>query len=163
MHRGLVAAVAGAALATSSVLVAAAPAGASGLSIKVSPSTRLTNNQAVTITGSGLGRSTHGSIATWFASECTSKAIGVRSLDPDFSPHCAPLIVKALHVSPRGTFSAKFRVATGAVADDFCGTPGHLTCLIAVGTATGRHVTATIKFKDLTPHTAPTSTTKPAK
>jgi hypothetical protein len=160
MHRGLLAALAGAALATASLGVGIAPAGASGLKIKVSPSTRLINNQAVTITGSGLGRSTHGSIATWFASECTPNALGVRNLYPGYSPHCAPLIVKALRVSPKGTFSAKFRVATGTVADGSCGVPGHLTCIIAVGTATGRHATATIKFKDLT--VPSTSTTKPA-
>jgi hypothetical protein len=160
MHRGLFAALAGAALAAASLGVGIAPAGASGLKIKVSPSTRLTNNQAVTITGSGLGRSTHGSIATWFASECTTKALGVPNLDPGYSPHCAPLIVKDLRVSPKGTFSAKFRVATGTVADGSCGVPGQLTCVIAVGTATGRHVTATIKFKNLTPPS--TTTTKPA-
>jgi hypothetical protein len=161
MHRGLFAALAGAALAAASLGVGLAPAGASGTKIKVSPSTRLTNNQSVTIRGSGLGRTSHGSVAAWFVSECTTKALKVRNLDPDFSPHCSPLNARPLLVSAQGTFSTQFRVATGKVGDGSCGVPGHLTCIIAVGTAAGRHATATIKFTNGIAKS--TTTTKPAK
>ncbi len=127
--------------------------------MKVSPANRLTNNQAVTISGSGLGLSKNGSDVTWFASECTTKALGKGNLDPDFSPHCSAVLVKPLRVSPRGSFSIKFKVATGKLADGDCGVPGHLTCVIAIGTATGRHVTAKIKFKNITPPPAASTTT----
>jgi hypothetical protein len=127
--------------------------------VKVSPANRLTNNQTIKISGSGLGKSKNGSIVTWFASECTTKGLGVKSLDPDFSPHCAVTLVKPLRVSPSGRFSLKFKVATGKVGDGDCGVPGHLTCLIAIGTATGRHATAKIKFKNITPAQLKTTTT----
>jgi hypothetical protein len=163
MHRGLVAALIGTAIVGSSTFVAGAPAGASGPAIKVSPARGLTNNQTITISGSGLGKTKHGSRAAWFASECTTKAIGVRSLDPDYSPHCAPTLVQALSVSPTGRFSAHFPVATGKVADGVCGVPGHMTCIIAVGNAAGLHRTATIRFKSMPAPKPPrtTTTTKP--
>jgi hypothetical protein len=139
---------------------AASRPGISRPHITVSPASRLVNNQKITISGSGLGKSKNGSIVTWFVSECTTKALGVKSLDPDFSPHCAVTLVKPLRVSPSGRFSVKLKVATGKLADGDCGVPGHMTCVIAVGTATGRHVTAKIRFENIgTPEPKNTTTT----
>jgi hypothetical protein len=162
MFRRFIAACAVVALSGAAVLVSVAPAGAAGPRLKVTPSKGLTNNESVTITGTNLGKTTNGTLGYWFVTECNLRALRVRNLDPDYSPHCAPQIVQPLRVSPRGTFSEKFRVATGKVADGSCGVPGHMTCIIAVGTSTGRHVTARIRFKNyVLPSTPGTTTTKP--
>jgi hypothetical protein len=143
----------------SSLVALGGPAGASGISVRVSPSSGLVNNQAVTITASGLGKSKHGSIATWFASECIPNAAHVRNLDPGFSHDCAVSLIKDLKVTPAGAVKATFRVATGRVGTGSCGVPGHLTCLIAVGTAVGVHKTVTISFKKVKPAPKPKATT----
>jgi hypothetical protein len=147
----------------SSVVALGGPAGASGLSLRVSPSTHLVNNQKVTITASGLGKSRNGSIVTWFASECIPKAAHVRNLDPGYSPYCSSPLIKALRVTPAGTVKVSFKVGTGTVGAGSCGVPSHLTCLIAVGTAVGKHKTATISFKNVFPKPKATTTSTAAK
>ena len=130
------------------LLLGAAPAGASGISVKISPSKGLTNGKVVTITGKGLGKTAHGSSGTWFASECTAAVTG--KLSPADASHCAISTAKALTVSASGTFSTKFKVLTGTVGDGQCGVPGFLTCVIGVGTATGAGTVVKITFKKVT-------------
>jgi len=36
---------------------------------------------------------------------------------------------------------------TGIVGDGYCGTPGHLTCVLSVGTAAGRGTVVRIAFR----------------
>jgi hypothetical protein len=138
-------AIIGTSFLAATVLLGTAPAGASGLSVKVSPAKGLTNGKVVAITGKGLGKSAHGSTGTWFASECTAAVIG--KLSPADASHCAISTAKALTVSAKGTFSTKFKVLTGTVGDGQCGVPGSLTCVIGVGTATGQGTVIKITFK----------------
>jgi hypothetical protein len=117
-------------------------------SLSVSPSKFLVNGQTVTLKGSGYGKSKHGSLVTWDASECVSKASKVANLYPGFSKYCSLPLLLPLHVSPSGSFTAKFKVATGRIGESVCGTPGHQTCVIEVGSAEGRHSNAaTISFR----------------
>jgi hypothetical protein len=166
MHRRTTAALVGLLAMGSSLAVASGASAASGPSIKVSPSSNLVNGQTVTITGTGLGQTTNGSVDAWFAAECVPKAAKIRNLDPDFSPYCSHSAYIPLQVSKAGTFSAKLTVSTGKTGKGSCGTSGHLTCLIGVGTGQGKHTTVHITFKKITlPKTKPpgsstTSTTK---
>jgi hypothetical protein len=140
----------------------ATPAGASGasgtagLSLKVTPDRNLVDGQAVTVSGHGLARTDDGTILTWFATECTAAVHGRMNLTTD-TPHCDVADAQAVHVAHNGTFSTKFRVRSGIVGDGYCGTPGHATCVIAVGTVKGQGSVAKISF--VTPSTPPSSTT----
>jgi len=145
MYRRKIAALAVAGLAAASVLAGAGAAGASGISVKVSPSKGLVNAQTVTITGSGLGKTTHGSTSTWFADECNALVTG--KLTTADTPHCDVSVAKTLTVSKSGSFTSKFTVATGTVGDGVCGVTGHLTCVIGIGTASGKGTVVKITFK----------------
>ena len=128
-------------------LTLASPAGASGLSVKVSPSKGLTNGKTVTVVGTGLPKSADGTnIGTWFADECNALVTG--KLSPADTPHCDVSVAKVLKVTKHGTFSVKFKVATGTVGDGACGTTGHLTCVIGIGTASGQGTVVKITFKN---------------
>lgn len=151
----------GSAVLVATLLVGTLPAGASPV-LTVSPNHRLLNNQKLTVKGSGLPRSKTGSDITWFISECAPAAAKVSNLDPDFSPYCSANLVKPLRVTPQGTFSVTLRVATGTIGKGSCGLPGHLTCLIGIGTAVGRHATTKITFKNVFP-VAPKPHTKASK
>jgi hypothetical protein len=146
MHRGKVGAALVAGLALASSLVLASPAGASGLSVKVSPSKGLTNGKTVTIVGTGLPKSADGTNGTWFADECNALVTG--ELSPADTPHCDVSVAKVLKVTKHGTFSVKFKVAAGTVGDGACGTAGHLTCVIGIGTASGQGTVKKITFKN---------------
>jgi hypothetical protein len=163
MRRWLVAVLVGLLTTGGSLLAVTGPSGAAThrIHLQLSPAKGLTNNQKVTISASGLGKSKHGSIVTWFASECIPKAASVRKLDPGFSHDCAVSLVHPLRVSPAGTVKTSFHVATGKVGGGLCGLPGHLSCVIAIGTAQGQHKVATITFKNITPAPTTTTTTKP--
>jgi hypothetical protein len=141
----MVAGLLGIGMAAVSTMGGAGPAGASGLTVKVTPSKGLTNGKAVTITGKGLPRSKHGLVNIWFASECNAAVTG--KLSPADASHCAVSTAIPLKVSPSGTFSATLRVVAGAVGDGKCGVPGSLTCVIGVGTASGQGTVVKISFK----------------
>jgi hypothetical protein len=137
----------------------AAPAGASGttgLSIKATPDRNLVNGQVVTVSGRGLARTDGGTNLTWFATECTAAVRGRMNLTTD-TPHCDVAEAQAIRVGHNGTFSTKFRVRSGIVGDGYCGTPGHASCVIAVGTVKGQGTVAKISF--VTPSVPPTSAT----
>lgn len=127
----------------------ATPAGASsstgGLSVKVTPGHNLTNGELVTVSGHGLTRSDDGANVTWFAVECTAAVRGRMNLTTD-TPHCDVADAQAIRVAHNGAFSTKFRVHSGIVGDGYCGTPGHASCVIAVGTVKGQGSVAKISF-----------------
>ena len=153
-----------AAAATLGCLVAAAfvaaplPAGASGVSVKVTPNRGLVNGQSVTISGRGLARTADGKPLTWFAVECTAAVMGRLNPSTD-TPHCDITAAQALRVAHNGTFTARFRVMTGIVGDGYCGTVGHATCVIGVGDVQGQGTVVRITFKVPAPAVPATTTT----
>ena len=133
-------------LVGAAVLAAPPSAGASGVSVKVTPNRGLVDSQTVTITGRGLTRSANGKPVTWFAAECTAAV--VRRLNPSTDTlHCDVTAAQALRVARNGTFTARLLVRTGIIGDGYCGTPGHATCVIGVGNVGGQGTVARITFK----------------
>ena len=129
------------------VLAEAVPAGASSVSVKVSPDSGLVNGRIVTVSGHGLVRSYEGTAQTWFATECTAAVRGRMSPTTDTS-HCDITDAKAIRVAHNGSFSTRFRVRTGIVGDGYCGSNGRATCVIGVGTAAGLGTVVKISFAD---------------
>ncbi len=126
----------------------------------MTPDRNLVNGQAVTVSGHGLARTDGGTNLTWFATECTAAVRGRMNLTTD-TPHCNVADAQAVRIAHNGTFSIKFRVHSGIVGDGYCGTPGHASCVIAVGTVKGQGTVAKISFvtPSAPPTTASTSTT----
>jgi hypothetical protein len=176
MHRRSAVAVVAAGLTGTGVLVLAvlvaaaipaapAQAGSSGLVVKVSPSRGLVDRQTVTLTGRGL-TAWGGNPRTWFVTECTVAVRGRMNPATD-TPHCDLTDAQPLHVRQDGTFSARYRVRAGIIGDGYCGTAGHATCVLGVGTAQGLGTIVRIMFKTAppaatTPTTSTTPTTTPA-
>jgi hypothetical protein len=121
----------------------ATPAGASGISIKASPTTGLANGQSVKVSGKGLPTTAKGKAITWFVDECNSAVSGHLSLTDE--SHCAVPLAKVLKVSKKGAFSITFKVATGKVGDGTCSKTTH--CVIGVGDAGGQGSVVKITFK----------------
>jgi hypothetical protein len=135
----------------------AVPAGASaGVSVKVAPNRGLVNGEVVTVSGRGLSRSNGGSGLTWFVTECTS-AVRNRVHPSTDTQHCDVADAKAIKVGHDGTFSTRFHVRAGIVGDGYCGTDGHMSCVIGVSTAQGQGTVVKITFA--TPKSTPTTTT----
>jgi Neocarzinostatin family len=132
-------------LSLAAAMVAAVPAGASGVSVKVSPAKGLSNGKVVTVSGTGLPVATNGKKNAFFIDECNAAVVGHRSVADE--PHCDVSVAKALKVSKKGAFKTTFKVATGTVGDGACGVAGHLTCVIGVGDAAGQGGVANIAFK----------------
>ena len=143
------------ALGAAVVVAEGVPAGASSVSVKVSPDRGLVNGQVVTVSGHGLVRSYNGSPQTWFATECTAVVHGHMSPATDTS-HCNITDAKAIRVARNGSFSTRFRIHTGIVGDGYCGSDGHASCVIGIGTAAGLGTVVKISFAD--PGTGPEST-----
>jgi hypothetical protein len=162
MHRWRAAAVGVACLGVPSavlVLLSSSPAGASGLSVHVTPSRGLTAGQSVTVSGRGLARTYAGKPLTWFLAECTASVQGRMNPSND-TPHCDVTEAKAIRLSRRGTFSTRFHVETGIVGDGYCGSNGHDTCVISIGNARGQGTVVHITFREPpAPAPTPTSTT----
>lgn len=168
MHRQSTAAVAVAvALAILALAVVAgaalqalpAQAGTPGLVVKVTPSQGLRPGQTVEVSGRGLQRSSGGSPLTWFITECTAAVRGRMNPATD-TPHCDITHAQGIRVSTNGTFSSRYRLTTGIIGDGYCGTAGHATCVVGVGTAQGLGTVVRITFK--TPPAPPTTTTTTA-
>jgi hypothetical protein len=134
-----------AALLLTTVMAVAAPAGASGISLKVSPGKGLSNHQVVKVSGNGLPLTTNGKKNSFFLDECNALVTGQLSLADE--PHCDVSVAKALKVSKKGAFKTTFQVVTGTVGDGTCGVTGHLTCVIGVGDTSGQGAVANITFK----------------
>jgi hypothetical protein len=135
-----------------------AQAGTPGVVVKVSPSQGLKAGQTVTVSGHGLPKASGGKPQTWFVTECTAAVRG--RVDPATdTPHCDITRAQALRVSAKGTFSARYRVTTGIVGDGYCGSAGHTTCVIGVGTAAGSGTVVRITFKATQAPPAAISTT----
>jgi hypothetical protein len=160
MYRWSVAAVALAGIACAGALVTApAQAGTPGIVVKVTPSQGLRAGQSVAVTGHGLPKSSGGSRQTWFITECTTAVHGRVNPATD-TPHCDISSAQALRVSAGGTFSSHYRLTTGIIGDGYCGTSGHATCVIGVGTAQGLGTVVRITFK--TPPTPPPAPVAPS-
>ena len=158
MYRTLAAAVTLGCLIGAAALAAPTPAGASGLSVKVSPNRGLVNGQTVVITARGLARTAGGKPLTWFAVECTAAVKGRLNPSTD-TPHCNVTAAQALKVAHNGNATARFRVTTGIIGDGYCGTAGHATCVIGVGTALGQGTVVRITFKSPVQSGSTTTTT----
>jgi hypothetical protein len=128
-----------------SAVAMAAPAGASGTSVKVSPAKGLTDNETVKVTGKGFPYSTKGKPNSFFATECTGAVTG--KLSPADASHCDTSHVTIVKVSKKGSFSVTFTVLTGVIGDGMCGTPGHLNCVIGVGDVAGQGAVGKITLK----------------
>jgi hypothetical protein len=149
----------GAVVASAVVLLAGpASAGTPGMSVKVTPNRGLVNGELVTISGRGLARSDGGDSLTWFATECTVSVRGRMNPSTD-TPHCDVTDAQAIRISRSGSFSTKFRVQTGIVGDGYCGTAGHTTCVIGVGTAKGQGTVVRLNFATPPSPGATTTTT----
>ncbi len=131
--------VAGAALAVS----IGSAAGASSITIKVSPSSGLSNGQTIKVAGKGLPVTTNGKTNAFFISECTSAVSGQLSTADE--SHCSVTGAKAIKVSKKGVFATTFKVATGTIGDGTCSASS--PCVIGVGDAGGQGSVATITFK----------------
>ena len=153
-----VAVVALAGIAGAAVLAGPARAGTPGLVVKVTPSQGLKPGQTVAVSGHGLPKSSGGSPRTWFVTECTAAVRGRMNPSTD-TPHCDIAHAQALRVSPNGTFRSHYRLTTGIIGDGWCGTAGHATCVIGVGTAQGLGTVVRITFKTPPVPAAPTTTT----
>ena len=158
MYRRLAAAVTLGCLGGAAALAAPTPAGASGLSVKVSPNHGLANGQTVVITARGLARTADGKPLTWFAVECTAAVTGRLNPSTDTS-HCNVTAAHALKVAHNGSATARFKVTTGIIGDGYCGTAGHTTCVIGVGTALGQGTVVRVTFKSPAPSGSTTTTT----
>jgi hypothetical protein len=124
--------------------------------IKVSPNHGLRSGQTVTVRGRGLPKSAGTRSGTWFVTECTTAVRG--RVDPDTdTPHCAISDAQALKVSSSGTFNTRYRLTAGIIGDGYCGTAGHATCIIGVGTAQGLGTVVRITFKVPPPSPPPAS------
>ncbi len=157
MHRWSVAAVALAGAIGGAVPALPAQAGTTGLFVKVTPAQGLASGQTVTVSGRGLSKSAVDAPLTWFVTECTAAVRG--RMDPATdTPHCDITHAQTLRVSARGTFSSRYRLTTGIIGDGYCGTAGHATCVIGVGTAQGAGTVVRISFKT-SPAAASTTTT----
>jgi hypothetical protein len=138
---------------------AAASVGTPGMVVKVTPNHGLVNGRTVTISGHGLTRSDGDGSLTWFATECTASVRGRMNPSTD-TPHCDVTDAQAVRVSRNGSFSTKFRVRSGIVGDGYCGTAGHTTCVIGIGTVKGQGTVVRISFATPpSPTTTTTSTT----
>ncbi len=157
MYRWSVAAVVLAGIAGSAALAAPAAAGTPGVVVRVTPSQGLQSGQTVTITGRGLQKASDGSARTWFVAECTTAVRGRMNPSTD-TPDCDITHAQPLRVARNGTFTAHYRVTAGIIGDGYCGTVGHASCVIGVGTADGLGTVARITFKTPVPP-ASTSTT----
>jgi hypothetical protein len=137
----------------------AAQAGSPGMVVKVTPSQGLKAGQLVTVSGRGLPKSAGTNPQTWFVTECTAVVRG--RVDPSTdTPHCDITHALALKVTKSGTFNARYRLTTGIIGDGYCGTTGHATCVIGVGTAQGLGTVVRISFKTSpAPAAAPPSST----
>ena len=81
-------------------------------------------------------------------------------MNPDtYTPHCNLTDAKVIRVARNGTFSTRFRVVAGIVGDGYCGTAGHLSCVIVVGTAQGLGTDVRVTFKSPVSESTPSSTT----
>jgi hypothetical protein len=145
-------------LAAAVVTAAPAQAGSSALVVKVTPSRGLVDRQTVTLTGRGLTAG-GGNPRTWFVTECTVAVRGRMNPATD-TPHCDLTDAQPLRVTQDGTFSARYRVRTGIIGDGYCGTAGHATCVLGVGTAQGLGTVVRITFKTAPPATSPPATPK---
>lgn len=114
--------------------------------VRVTPSAGLVDGETVTISGAGLVHSYHGTTLTWFAAECSAAVRRRLNLSTD-TPHCDITDAKAVRVAGNGTFATRYRVRTGIIGDGYCGTAGHLTCVIGVGTAQGLGSVVRITFE----------------
>jgi hypothetical protein len=144
-------------LAATSQTVASAPSGRSSPSVKVSPSRGLMAGESVIVTGTGVSNPAGGGSQTWFVAQCTAAVRG--HFDPSTdTPHCNLTAAKAIHITRNGTFTTHFQVATGIIGDGYCGTAGHLTCVLGVGTANGLGTVVKITFRSQPPYpvTGPT-------
>ena len=146
MYRSLAAAVTLGCLVGAAVLAGPPPAGASGFSVKVTPNRGLSNGQTVVVTARGLARTAAGKPLTWFAVQCTAAVTGRLNASTD-TPHCDVTAAQALKVAHNGTATARLKVATGIIGDGYCGTAGHATCVIGVGTAQSQGTVVKITFK----------------
>ena len=158
MHRWRAAAVGVACVglpAAALVLLSTSPAGASGLSVHVTPTRGLVDGQVVTVSGRGLARTYAGKPLTWFVAECTATVQGRMNPSTD-TPHCDVTEARAIHLSSHDTFSIRFHVETGIVGDGYCGSNGHDTCVISLGNARGQGTVVHITFRD--PASAPSTT-----
>ena len=140
-----------------------AQAGTPGMVVKVTPSQGLKTGQLVTVSGRGLPKSAGTSPQTWFLTECTAAVRG--RVDPSIdTPHCDITHAQAIKATKAGTFKTHYRLTTGIIGDGYCGTAGHATCVIGVGTAQGLGTVVRITFKtppapSASPSTSTTSTT----
>jgi hypothetical protein len=132
--------------------------GTPGMVVKVTPDHGLVNGQTVTISGHGLTHAAGSAGVTWFATECTASVRGRMNPSTD-TPHCNVADAQAIRVARNGSFSTKFRVHSGIVGDGYCGTPGHSTCVIGVGTAKGQGTVVKITFAAAPSPATTTSTT----
>jgi hypothetical protein len=129
-----------------SLLALAAPAGANpGYSMTVTPDTGLVKGQTVTVTGSGFPYETGGAVNSYFMAQCTSAVTG--ALTASDTGHCNIGAVQSVTATQAGTFTAKIKLVTGVVGDGFCGTKGHLTCVIGAGNTTADGTAVQITFK----------------
>jgi hypothetical protein len=126
-----------------SSLTVASVAGASGITIKVSPSSGLSNGKTIKIVGSGLSTTTKGKKNAFFVTECTSAVTGHLSVADE--SHCAVSLAKALKVSSKGAFATTFKVATGTIGDGTCSSTS--PCVIGVGDIAGQGSVVKITFK----------------
>jgi hypothetical protein len=155
MHRWSVVVAVLAGVLGGAVLALPAAAGTPGMVVKVTPNQGLKAGQTVSVSGHGLPKDS-GSVQTWFMTECTAAVRG--HVDPETdTPHCDISHAKAVRVSSKGTFNSHYRLTTGIIGDGYCGTPGHATCVIGVGTAKGQGTVVRITFK--TAPAAPATTT----
>jgi hypothetical protein len=126
-----------------STLTAATAAGASGISIKVSPTSGLANGQTVKVAGKGLPLTTKGKPNSFFLDQCTAAVAGKLTVADE--SHCDISLAKALKVSKSGAFATTFKVATGTIGDGTCSATA--PCVIGVGDITGQGAVAKITFR----------------
>jgi hypothetical protein len=138
------------------LLFAPGPAEASDIYAKVSPNQHLSHGQWVTVSGHGLP---HIKGQTWFVDQCTS-AVRHRMNPRTDTQHCDLTASKVIKLKRNGSFSLRYRVIAGIVGDGYCGTHGHLTCVLTVADADGGGTVVRIGFRAPAEHpTTPSSTT----
>jgi hypothetical protein len=137
------------------LVLAPGPAAASGVYAKVSPNQHLTHGEWVTVSGHGLP---HIKGQTWFVDQCTAKVQHRMNPRTD-TQHCDLTAAKIIKLARNGSFSLRYRMITGIVGDGYCGTPGHLTCVLTVADAAGGGTVVKVGFRAPASHPATPAST----
>ena len=139
-------------------LAASAPGAARRASPSRSPPAAASERPDASSSRPGLAKYAGGKPLTWFADQCTAAVTGRLNPSTD-TPHCDITARPGAEGGAQRQRHGPFKVTTGIIGDGYCGTAGHATCVIGVGTAQGLGTVVRITFKAPAASASTTTTT----